>query len=200
TQVSKTDSQIDQQGPRNKKAESSGLNSATDKSDRSASSSNTSSDFNNKDKTPKRLVGAEKGKVPPESEQIKGDKPVAVKIEKADDKDWMTSVEKNPIFKKHDHLKYINRLKELAIDMLNKEANSFYAILCCDTTTDEWSLTIYNRRDNSFRYKSLVWDPIDDKWELTYESGPTPLAGWKKHASFVSSDKQCETLKGRNKK
>lgn len=152
------------------------------------------------DKAPKRLVGSEKGKVPPESEQIKGDKPGDVKMKESKDSDWMTSLDKQPSFKKHDHTKYVNRIKKLAMDVLKRENKSFYATLCCDSTTEEWSLTIYFKRENSFSYKSLVWDPIDDKWERMYESGSKPLAGWKKHLSYVTSDKRCSLLKGTDKK
>ena len=151
---------------------------------------------NNKDKAPRRLIGVEKGKVPPESQQIKGDKPSDVKIVAPEDADWMLSDERKPKFKKHNHSKYVKRIKDLAMEALHKEYDPFYATLCCDSTTDEWSLTIYFKKANNFRYKSLIWDPIDDKWENQYESGNKPLAGWKKHLSFVSADKQCNQLKG----
>lgn len=155
-----------------------------------------SESLNNKEKAPRRLIGVEKGKVPPESEQIKGDKPSDVKIVAPDDADWMLSDERKPKFKKHDHSKYVKRIKTLAMEALNKESDPFYATLCSDSTTDEWSLTIYFKKAASFRYKSLIWDPIDDKWEKQYESGNKPLVGWKKHVSFVSADKQCNQLKG----
>ncbi len=155
-----------------------------------------SESLNNKEKAPRRLIGVEKGKVPPESEQIKGDKPSDVKTVAPDDADWMLSDERKPKFKKHDHSKYVKRIKTLAMEALNKEFDPFYATLCSDSTTDEWSLTIYFKKADSFRYKSLIWDPIDDKWEQQYESGNKPLAGWKKHVSFVSADKRCNQLKG----
>ncbi|MHB8202217.1 MAG: hypothetical protein ACYDHG_00765 [Desulfomonilaceae bacterium] len=154
-----------------------------------------SESLDNKEKAPRRLIGVEKGKVPPESEQIKGDKPSDVKTVAPDDADWMLSDERKPKFKKHDHSKYVKRIKTLAMEALNKEFDPFYATLCSDSTTDEWSLTIYFKKADSFRYKSLIWDPIDDKWEQQYESGNKPLAGWKKHVSFVSADKRCSQLK-----
>ncbi len=175
--------------------ESSSLDVST--ADRKESTSRSKSESsNNKDKAPRRLIGVEKGKVPPESEQIKGDKPSDVKIVAPEDADWMLSDERKPKFKKHNHSKYVKRIKDLAMEALHKESDPFYATLCCDSTTDEWSLTIYFKKANNFRYKSLIWDPIDDKWENQYESGNKPLAGWKKHLSFVSADKQCNQLKG----
>ncbi len=155
-----------------------------------------SKSLNDKEKAPRRLIGVEKGKVPPESEQIQGEKPSDVKLSAPEEADWMLSDERKPKFKKHDHSKYVKRIKTLAIEALNKEYDPFYATLCCDSTTDEWSLTIYFRKAETFRYKSLVWDPIDDKWEKNYESGNKPMATWKKHVSFISADKQCNQLKG----
>lgn len=152
-----------------------------------------------KEKAPKRLIGAEKGKVPPESEQKKGPGPGDVKTKDNDDEEWMKSEGKPPSFKKHDHSKYIDHIRSKAIDALNREQDCSYSMLCNDSTTDEWSLTLYFRQEKSFRYKSFVWDPIDDRWEQQYESERKPLSVWKNHMSFATSGKQCHVLKGGNR-
>ncbi|MGC8660495.1 MAG: hypothetical protein ACP5U1_15625 [Desulfomonilaceae bacterium] len=159
-----------------------------------------SKDLNSEDRASKRLVGPERGKIPPESEQIQGDKPGEVKIKESDDNEWMKPEGKQPSFKKHDHTKYVNRIKNLAMNILKRQEKSFYATMCCDSTTEEWSLTIYFKSQNSFRYRSFVWDPIDDKWEQMYESGNKPLSGWKKHLSYSTADKKCTQLGGSDKK
>jgi hypothetical protein len=153
-------------------------------------------DLLDKEKVSKRLVGAEKGKVPAESEQIKGDKPSEAKIKSSEDEDWITSDSRTPTFKKHDHSKYVAHIKNKAIDILNRDRDSFYATLCSDSTTEQRTLTMYYKDEKSFRYKSFVWDEIDDKWEQQFESAKRQLASWKKHLSFVSSGKQCSVLKG----
>ncbi len=200
---SETDtSQIAQDGPYgnkknygNGRTESTSLDMSEDKNNQSLIKSNPK-DSNDKEKVPRQLTGVEKGQVPPESEQIRGDKPSDVKIKNTDNEDWLISDERKPSFKKHDHSKYVNRIKNLAINILNSQSSPFYATLCCDSTTDEWSFTIYFKQSNNFRYNSFIWDPIDDKWEQQYESESKPLTGWKKHVSFVSSGKQCSLLKG----
>ena len=125
--------------------ESSSLDVSTAGRKESATSPKSESS-NNKDKAPRRLIGVEKGKVPPESQQIKGDKPSDVKIVAPEDADWMLSDERKPKFKKHNHSKYVKRIKDLAMEALHKESDPFYATLCCDSTTDEWSLTIYFKK------------------------------------------------------
>jgi hypothetical protein len=153
-------------------------------------------DLIDKEKVPKRLVGAEKGKVPAESEQIKGDKPSEAKIKDSEEDDWITSDSRTPTFKKHDHSKYVSHIKNKAIDVLNRDQDSFYATLCSDSTTEQKTLTMYYKEEKSFRYKSFVWDEIDDKWEQEFQSEKRQLTTWKKHLSFATSGKQCSVLKG----
>lgn len=153
-------------------------------------------DLLDKEKVSKRLVGAEKGKVPAESEQIKGDKPSEAQIKNSENEDWITSDSRTPTFKKHDHSKYVAQIKNKAIDILNRDRDSFYATLCSDSTTEQRTFTMYYKDEKSFRYKSFVWDEIDDKWEQQFESEKRQLASWKKHLTFVSSGKQCSVLKG----
>ncbi len=151
------------------------------------------------EKAPKRLVGSEKGNVPPESEQKKGPLPGDVKIKDNDEEEWMKSEGKPPSFKKHDHSKYIDHIRSKAIDALNREQDCSYSMLCNDSTTDEWSLTLYFKQEKSFRYKSFAWDPIDDRWEQQYESERKPLGVWKNHMGFATSGKKCHVLKGGNR-
>ena len=154
---------------------------------------NESSD---KDITSKRLVGNEKGTIPPESEQIRGEKPSDVKSKASENDEWDKSEASAPTFKKHNHQDYVTRIRNLAIDEVNKEPSAFYATICNDSTTDDWTLTIYFRLDKMFSYKSFVWDSIDDKWDREYESEKRSLNMWKKHLTFASSGKKCKVIKG----
>ncbi|MFH0958050.1 MAG: hypothetical protein V1897_05025, partial [Pseudomonadota bacterium] len=149
-----------------------------------------------KETASKRLVGIEKGKISPESEQIRGEKPSDVKSKAPDNDDWDKSPDNTPTFKKHNHQEYVTRIKNLAIDEVNKEPDSFYANICNNSTTDDWTLRIYFRSNKTFSYKSFVWDSIDDKWNRDYESEKRPLNTWKKHLAFASSGKKCKALKG----
>ena len=149
-----------------------------------------------KDIAPRRLLGKERGKLPAASEQMRGDDPTDVKIAEPREDQWKEPEAKVPSFKKHDHQEYVTRIKNLAIDKVNKESDSFYARICNDSTTDDWILTIYFKHNKTFSYKSLVWDSIDGKWDSEYESDKRPMNIWKKHLAFASSGKKCTALKG----
>ncbi|MBI4964938.1 MAG: hypothetical protein HY913_16815 [Desulfomonile tiedjei] len=99
-------------------------------------------------------------------------------------------------FKKHDHAKYISTIRGKAIDQLNREKAVTLARVCRDTTTEEWSLVIYRKRDKTYSFVSYVWDEIDGKWEEALPSGPRPISGWKHHLDFSSAGKECQVLKG----
>ncbi len=142
----------------------------------------------------------EKGKILPESEQISGVKPSDVKSKTQEDNEWDKPETSAPSFKKHNHQEYVTRITNLAIDEVNKEFDVFYATICNDNTTDDWTLTLYFRFDKTFSYKSFVWDAIDSKWDQDYESGKKPLVMWKKHLTFASSGKKCKALKGNSNK
>ncbi len=156
----------------------------------------TLSESSDKDITSKRLVGREKGTVPPESYQIRGEKPSDVRSNAPESDDWDKSEASAPTFKKHNHQDYVTRIRNLAIDEVNKEPNAIHATICNDSTTDDWILTIYFRPNKTFSYKSFVWDSIDDKWNREYESERISLNMWKKHLTFASAGKKCKVLKG----
>lgn len=99
-------------------------------------------------------------------------------------------------FKKHDHSKYIAVIRGKAIDQVNKEKDVALARVCRDTTTEEWSLTLYRKRLQNYSFVSYVWDEIDGKWEEAFVSDQRPLSGWKHHLDFSSSGKECIALKG----
>jgi hypothetical protein len=99
-------------------------------------------------------------------------------------------------FKKHDHSKYIAVIRGKAIDHVNKEKDVALARVCRDTTTEEWSLTLYRKKQQTYSFVSYVWDEIDGKWEQVFVSDQRPLSGWKHHLDFSSSGKECIPLKG----
>ena len=99
--------------------------------------------------------------------------------------------------KKHDHSKYVAAIKGKAIDRVNKSSNVDLARICRDTTTDEWSLTLYHKREKAYSFVSYIWDEIDEKWEEAFSSDQRPIAGWKQHLNFSSAGKKCDVIKGR---
>jgi hypothetical protein len=99
-------------------------------------------------------------------------------------------------FKKHDHSKYISLIRGKAIDQVNKEKDVVLARICRNTTTEEWSLTLYRKRKRTYSFASYVWDEIDEKFEQAFVSDQRPISGWKQHLQFMSSDKECMVLKG----
>jgi len=99
-------------------------------------------------------------------------------------------------FKKHDHSKYTATIRGKAIDQVNKEKDVALARLCRDSTTEEWSLTLYRKRQQTYSFVNYVWDEIDEKWEQAFVSDQRPISGWKQHLDFSSSGKDCVGLKG----
>jgi hypothetical protein len=100
------------------------------------------------------------------------------------------------VFKKHDHVKYVTMIRNKAIDTLNKEPDCDLARLCRDSFTDAWSLTLYMKSGKYYTYTVYAWDEIDGNWVESYKSEKRPLANMKKHLSFSSAGKTCQTLKG----
>jgi hypothetical protein len=99
-------------------------------------------------------------------------------------------------FRKPDHKKYAQRIRHEAINVLNKASSCALARLCKDDMTDEWNLTLYRKHAKSFNYVAYTWDPIDEKFEQSFESGPRPLKEWKHHQKFAVVSKDCSILKG----
>jgi hypothetical protein len=100
-------------------------------------------------------------------------------------------------FKKHDHVKYMQKVKNKAIDQVNKEKDVTYARLCRDTTTDEWSLWVYRSEEKVYRFVTYIWDEVDEKWEESFKSDKRPISGWKHHLNFSTDGKDCMDLKKR---
>lgn len=101
-----------------------------------------------------------------------------------------------PPLQKHDHAKYLQFVRGKAIDMVNKEKNITLARLCRDSTTEEWTLTMYQRHPPNYSFVTYMWDEVDGKWERAFSSGTRPVSGWKQHLDFASSGKDCKVLKG----
>ena len=102
----------------------------------------------------------------------------------------------NPSFKKHDHAKYKQRIKNKAIDKLNQQREVTHATLCRDTMTDLWTLTLYRKGKGSFSFISYFWDEIDGTWEKGFDSGRIPLKRWRNHLRSSKREKSCTVLKG----
>jgi hypothetical protein len=100
-------------------------------------------------------------------------------------------------FKKHDHVKYTQKIKNKAIDQVNKEKDVTYARLCRDSTTDEWSLWVYRSEEKAYRFVTYIWDEVDEKWEESFKSDKRPISGWKHHLKFSTDGKDCIDLKKR---
>lgn len=99
-------------------------------------------------------------------------------------------------FQKHDHAKYTSVIRNKAIDKLNQEKTCDFARVCRDSYTDEWSLTLYFKKNQTYHYVTYSWDEIDGKWDESFVSDKRPLSGWKHHISFSSAGKTCKVLKG----
>ncbi len=151
-------------------------------------------------KPPKRLTGTDQTDFPEEKDQKRGDRPLPPLRSKTDqvDDDLLASEDevRNPDFKKHDHSKYVTKIKNAALDFINKESDCSYARICRHNTTDEWSLGIYFVQGKNYYFRSYVWDPIENAWTETFESEKKPHTGMRKHLSFSSAGKRCLTLKG----
>ena len=154
-------------------------------------------------KPPKRLTGAEQRDFPEEKDQKRGDKPLQpVRTKQGPDEDEMLGSEieeRNPEFRKHDHSKYVTKIKNAAIDVVNRERDSVYVRMCKHNTTDEWSLGVYFVQGKSYYFRTYVWDPIENLWTETFESEKRPYSGFKNHLSFSSAGKKCVPLKGSDK-
>lgn len=100
------------------------------------------------------------------------------------------------MFKKHDHSKYTQNIKNKAIDEVNRESACKYARLCRDTITHDWGLTLYYLQEKTYVMVTYVWDEIDEKWKKSFSSDKRPMSGWKHHLDFSSGGKACKVLKG----
>jgi len=97
---------------------------------------------------------------------------------------------------KHDHAKYVARIKSKAIDLVNKNPSSFLARLCRDTITDQWLLNIYEKDQKTYSFTAYSWDPVTGTWGQSFPSGKQPLAKWKHHIRASESGRECKVLKG----
>jgi len=123
------------------------------------------------------------------AEEIRGDSVASNKS------DLDASSKADTPFKRHDHAKYMEKIKNKAIDWLNKEKDVSYARLCKDSTTDEWSLWIYRTEGKAYRFVTYVWDEVDEKWKESFKSDKLPISGWQHHLRFSTGGKDCRVLK-----
>jgi hypothetical protein len=105
-----------------------------------------------------------------------------------------TSAKDDLPFKRHDHKKYVQKIRNKAIDKVNKTRDVTYATLCRDSATDEWSLWIYKFEGKTYRFITYAWDEVDEKWEESLKSNKQPVSGWKRHLKFTADTKRCQKL------
>ena len=102
-------------------------------------------------------------------------------------------------FQRPDHAKYEQRIRNKAIDVLNKGELCTLARLCKDSLTEKWSLTLYRKGEKSYSFVVYSWDPVGSRWEKAYASGSNPLSRWEYHLRYSASGKDCRILKGTEK-
>ncbi len=98
-------------------------------------------------------------------------------------------------FKRHDHTKYLEIIKNKAVDLVNSDKESAYAAICKDMITDQWSLAFYYIQEKTYKFVIYVWDEIDDKWQKSFVSDKQPISSLEKHLKYSSSGKDCKVLK-----
>jgi hypothetical protein len=98
-------------------------------------------------------------------------------------------------FKRHDHSKYLEIMKNKAVDLVNSDKESDYAAICKDLITDQWSLAFYYTHEKTYKFVTYVWDEIDDKWQKSFVSDKRPISTLEKHLKYSSSGKDCKVLK-----
>lgn len=98
--------------------------------------------------------------------------------------------------RKFDHVKYLEQIRSKAIDLVNKERNCSHAILCKDSITEGWSLSVYRVQDHHFTSAVFIWDDIDEKWEEALVPDKRPVAQLKDHLKISAFGKECKPLKG----
>ncbi len=102
-------------------------------------------------------------------------------------------------FKRHDHAKYLEIIKNKALDLVNSDQESDYAAICKDTITDQWSVAFYYIQEKTYKFITYAWDEIDDKWQKSFVSDKRPISGLEKHLKYSSSGKDCKVLKKRRR-
>jgi hypothetical protein len=130
-------------------------------------------------------------------EPPKDSEPPAAKKQETSDASGKTPEESDTLFKKHDHLKYTRLIHNAAIDIVNKAETAVYARLCKDSTTDDWSLTLYYLHGRTYSFVTYAWDEVDQKWVEAFVSDKRPVSRYQKHLDFSSAGKECKVLKER---
>ncbi len=113
----------------------------------------------------------------------------------ASDVDNTGEAKANEPFKRHDHTKYLEIIKNKAVDLVNSDQESTYAAICKDMITDQWSLAFYYTQEKTYKYVTYIWDEIDEKWQKSFVSDKRPISGMEKHLKYSSSGKDCKVLK-----
>jgi hypothetical protein len=103
--------------------------------------------------------------------------------------------ESKELFKRHNHAKYLDMIKNKAVDLVNSDKGSNRAEICKDTISDQWSLTFYYVKEKTYKFITYSWDEIDDNWKKSFESNKRTLSSLKKHLRYSSSGKECKVLK-----
>jgi hypothetical protein len=104
-----------------------------------------------------------------------------------------------PLFKKHNHVKYLEKIRDAAKEIVEKQTDSVYARICRDSVIDEWSLSVYYFSGKEYWFQAYKWDEVDEKWQESFKSDKRPITVWKNHVKFSASGKECDTLKGESR-
>jgi len=153
-------------------------------------------DEGSKDKPQKVTIESEKD----DARRVPSEKTDPVGKEKPSDPVSEEQEASDLAFKHHDHAKYVAEIRNKAIDQLNKERDVDFVRLCRNTTTDQWSLTMYRRAERSYSFTDYAWNEINLRWEKVFTSDKKPISGWKQHLDFSAAGKECKLLKGSDQK
>jgi hypothetical protein len=99
-------------------------------------------------------------------------------------------------FPKTDHAKRYEFIRHKAIDILNQAGRCDVAVLCRDSVTEAWTLTLYTKSEKTFSITTYDWNPIDSKWSRTLVSKAHANKTWEHHLRTTSTGKECRVLKG----
>ncbi len=105
--------------------------------------------------------------------------------------------ESEPPLQKHDHAAYERKIRNKAIDVINKSKSCTLARLCKDSITGQRTLSVYSKGQKTYIFISYGWDDVTGEWTRILESDPRNVSGLGRHLKFSASGKTCETLKGR---
>jgi hypothetical protein len=98
-------------------------------------------------------------------------------------------------FRKHDHAKYLEKIKSTALEIVAKDRRISFAGLCRNQMNGDWNLRIYHKNEEFYSFKTFSWNAIEEKWEDAVDSEKRKAKTWHEHLRFYFSKRDCEVLK-----